>query len=127
MSWSCDHVHFRASDMNETVEYYQKNFDAVKEYSRESGGSTSVGLDIGGLKLIISSAAEGKSLKPGSTDPQFGLEHFGLVCENLEQEIAKLKSKGVEFTMELTEVRPGTKISFVKAPDEVLIELLQRD
>jgi lactoylglutathione lyase len=40
--------------------------------------------------------------------------------------VAELKAKGVSFTMEPTEIRPGTKIAFLTAPENVSIELLQR-
>ena len=38
-----------------------------------------------------------------------------------------LKSKGVEFTREPTTVRPGTRVAFLRAPQGVSIELLDRD
>lgn len=127
MGWSCDHVHLKASNLNETVDFYQKNFGAVQENTREVGGSKLVGLDIGGLKVLVSSKKPDEDPIPGSAEMQYGLIHFGLLCDNLEQELATLKGNGVEVTMELTEIWPGLKIAYIKAPDETLIELLQRD
>ncbi|NQU12610.1 MAG: VOC family protein [Desulfobacteraceae bacterium] len=126
MSWSYDHVHLKASDLNETVDFYHKNFNAEQKFSREFKGMTIIGMDINGMTLLISGAIEGENPKPGSADPQFGIIHFGLRCDNLEQKIAELKNNGVEFTMDLTDIDGSTKIAFIKAPDEVLIELLQR-
>ena len=40
---------------------------------------------------------------------------------------AELKAKGVEFTREPTTVRPGTRVCFIKAPEGVSIELLDRN
>ena len=37
----------------------------------------------------------------------------------------ELKVKGGEFRDEIREVRPGVKISFLWAPENVLIELLE--
>lgn len=39
---------------------------------------------------------------------------------------ADLKKKGVEFTREPTTVRPGVRICFIRAPEGVSIELLDR-
>lgn len=126
MSWSYDHIHLKASNLDESISFYQKNFNAEQKFSRELRGMSIVGMDINGMTLLISDAAEGENPKPGSADPQFGLIHFGLRCDNLEQKIAELKNNGVEFTMDLTDIGGGTKIAFIKAPDEILIELLQR-
>ena len=126
MSWSYDHIHLKASNLDESISFYEKNFNAEKKFSRELRGMSLVGMDINGMTLLISDTAEGENPKPGSADPQFGLIHFGLLCDNLEQKIEELKNNGVEFTMDLTDIGGGTKIAFIKAPDEVLIELLQR-
>jgi catechol 2,3-dioxygenase-like lactoylglutathione lyase family enzyme len=126
MSWSYDHVHLKASDPEETVRFYQDNFNAEKKFTREVRGMSIIGMDINGMLLLISGAGEGEDPKPGSADPQFGIIHFGLRCDDLEQKAAELKNNGVEFTLDLTDIGGGTKIAFIKAPDEVLIELLQR-
>ena len=55
-----------------------------------------------------------------------GLDHFGLTTDDLEGAVKELKAKGVAFTMEPREIRPGTKIAFITAPQNVSIELLQR-
>ena len=60
------------------------------------------------------------------SSPYQGLDHFGLCTDNLDAAVAELKGKGVVFTMEPKEIRPGTKIAFITAPQNVSIELLQR-
>jgi lactoylglutathione lyase len=126
MSWSLDHVHLKSANVNETVSFYQKHFGAEKKFSRDGGEVPFVGMDINGMSLLISGIPESDNPIPGTSDPQFGLVHFGLRCDDLEQKIGELKRNGIEFTMELTEVAGGTKMAFMKAPDEVLIELMQR-
>jgi predicted enzyme related to lactoylglutathione lyase len=126
MTWSYDHVHLKASDLDQTIGFYENHFGAKKKFSMELKGMTIAGLDINGMMVLVSDSPESENPKAGSADPQFGLIHFGLGCKDLESEAAKLKSSGVEFTMDVTEIGGGTKIAFVKAPDEVLIELLQR-
>ena len=39
---------------------------------------------------------------------------------------ADLKKKGVEFTREPTTMRPGVRVCFIRAPEGVSIELLDR-
>ena len=51
------------------------------------------------------------------------MDHLALETENLEAAVDDLKAKGVEFTEEIKVVRPGLR---VVAPDNVLIELLEK-
>jgi len=46
--------------------------------------------------------------------------------EHFTDKVADLKKKGVEFTREPTTVRPGTRVCFIKAPEGVSIEVLER-
>ena len=50
-------------------------------------------------------------------------EIFG-ICDRV---VAELKKMGVEFTREPTTVRPGVRICFIRGPEGVSIELLDRD
>ena len=54
-----------------------------------------------------------------------GLEHFGIRTDNLAAAVADLNAKGVQFRCETREIRPGVKISFLGAPENVLVELLE--
>ena len=40
---------------------------------------------------------------------------------------AEIKAKGVEFTTEPTTIRPGVRICFIRGPQGISIELLERD
>ena len=40
---------------------------------------------------------------------------------------AGIKAKGVEFTKEPTTIRPGVRICFLRGPQGISIELLERD
>jgi catechol 2,3-dioxygenase-like lactoylglutathione lyase family enzyme len=71
--------------------------------------------------------AAGDGVNPPPTTPYQGLDHFGLVVSGIDAIVADLKSKGVEFTREPTTVRPGTRVAFLRAPQGVSIELLDRD
>jgi catechol 2,3-dioxygenase-like lactoylglutathione lyase family enzyme len=65
-------------------------------------------------------------VNPAPTTPYQGLDHFGLSVSNIDAIAADLKAKGVEFTREPTTVRPGVRICFLRGPEGVSIELLDR-
>ena len=55
-----------------------------------------------------------------------GLDHFGLRVDDMDEAVAELKRRGAQFTLEPRTIRPGVRIAFVQAPDNVRIELLER-
>ena len=59
--------------------------------------------------------------------PYLGLDHIGLRVEGIDTVVAELKQKGAEFTVEPKTIRPGVRIAFLRGPQNVLIELLDRN
>lgn len=111
-----DHIHVMSQNPLETAEFYEEVFGARRVSTVEfDNGRVMVNLDLSGTKILVS--------RPGDDSAQTGLDHFGLGTDNLEAAVGELKAKGVEFTQDVTEVRPGFKISFLLAPQKVSIEL----
>lgn len=123
-TYTYDHIHLRSRDPMETARYYNRVFDAEILESVQSDGQPRVDLDINGLTIYIARADAHQP--PGPVDPHLGLDHFGLRVDNLDEAAAQLKERGAEFSTEPRELRPGLKIAFVRAPDDVRIELLER-
>ena len=125
-SYSYDHIHLVSPDAVKTAEFYEKMFNAKRINVRGAGkGLISVELSLNGSRLLIKTGNVKKDTELGSSDPTHGLEHFGIRCDDLETAVMELKVKGGEFRDEIREVRPGVKISFLWAPENVLIELLE--
>ena len=59
--------------------------------------------------------------------PCQGLDHFGLTVKDIDAVAAEIKAKGVEFTKEPITIRPGVRICFIRGPQGISIELLERD
>jgi catechol 2,3-dioxygenase-like lactoylglutathione lyase family enzyme len=89
-------------------------------------GSTRIDLKIGGANVFIAPVTAGDGVNPAPTTPYRGLDHFGLTVTGIDEVAAELKAKGVEFTREPTTVRPGVRVCFIRAPEGVSIELLER-
>ena len=90
-------------------------------------GKPRIDLKIGGANVFVAAVTAGDGVNPPPTTPYQGLDHFGLTVSGIDAIVADLKSKGVEFTREPTTVRPGTRVAFLRAPQGVSIELLDRD
>ena len=89
-------------------------------------GKPRIDLKLGGANIFIAPVAAGDGVNAAPTIPYRGLDHFGLAVSGIDAIAADLKKKGVEFTKEPTTVRPGVRICFIRAPEGVSIELLDR-
>lgn len=109
-----------------TAQYYEKMFGAKIIESIQSDGKPRIDLDLDGLCVCIAKAQPNQEIPQAPSSPYIGLDHFGLRVNDLDQATAELKQRGAEFFSEPRDLRPGLKIAFVKAPDDVRIELVER-
>ena len=126
-NYTYDHIHIRSQDPMATALWYEKMFGAKIIESTQPDGSQRVDLDINGLTVFIMRVSEDEPTPGADTDVSLGLDHFGLRVENIDEAYSELKGKGAEFTMEPRTIRPGVTITYVVAPENVRIELFQRD
>ena len=120
-----EHIHLRSPDPAATAEWYKDKLGAEVIKSQQPDGSVRLDLDLGGQKVFIAKAQPGQAADPPSS-PYLGLDHFGLTVDDIRSAVAGLKAKGVTFTMDVTTNRPGVRIAFLTAPENVTIELIQR-
>ncbi|OLD37580.1 MAG: hypothetical protein AUI57_10370 [Candidatus Rokubacteria bacterium 13_1_40CM_2_68_8] len=121
-----DHMHLRSRDVKKTADYYHRVFDATILESIQSDGRPRTDLDLNGLTIFIAPVSPEAAIPSAPTEPYVGLDHFGLRVENMDEAVAELKRRGARFTLEPRTIRPGVRIAFVEAPDNVRIELLER-
>lgn len=123
---SFDHIHLRSPDPDATARWFEEMLGA--EILRSApDGQPRIDLKLGGLDIFIAPvAANDASIGAPPRTPHQGLDHFGFAVPDLDAAAAALKAKGVEFTMEPTQARTGLRIAFVRGPQGISIELLQR-
>jgi lactoylglutathione lyase len=120
-----DHVHLRSPDAEETARWYERMFGAEIVRSVQSDGKPRLDLKLGGVAVFIAQVAPDKVGQPPEP-PYLGLEHIGLRVAGIDKAVAELKQKGAEFTVEPRTIRPGVRIAFLRGPQNVHIELLDR-
>jgi len=125
-SYRYDHMHVRSRDVRKTAEWYRDVFDAEIVESIQSDGKPRTDLDLNGLTIFIAAVPAEATTPPAPGEPYVGLDHFGLRVENMDEAVTELKRRGATFTLEPRTIRPGVRIAFVQAPDNVRIELLER-
>ena len=122
-----DHVHLRSPNPDETAAYYERMFGAKIIKSVMSNGIERTDMNLGGVMVFIAQVSEAADLADKPEGSFVGLDHLGLRVRNIDRVCDELKTKGAEFTVEPKTIRPGVRIAFVRGPQDVLIEILDRD
>jgi len=99
----------------------------LNQWEEVQQGKPRIDLKLGGANIFIAPVEAGVGINAPPVTPYRGLDHFGLLVSGIDAIAADLKKKGVEFTREPTTVRPGVRVCFLRGPEGVSIELLDRD
>jgi catechol 2,3-dioxygenase-like lactoylglutathione lyase family enzyme len=125
-TFTWDHIHLRTPDPEGTAQWFERMFGAEVIRSMQQG-KPRIDIKLGGAMIFTAQVNPGDGVKPAPTTPYQGLDHFGLAVSGIDAIAADLKKKGVEFTQEPHSPRPGIKICFLRGPQGISIELLDRD
>src|SRR5947209_19827592 len=125
-TYTWDHVHLRSPDPEATAQWFERVLGAEVIRSMQQG-KTRIDLKLGGVNIFIAPVTAGDGVNPAPTTPYQGLDHFGLSVSGIDAVVAELRAKGAVFTREPTTVRPGVRVAFLRAPEGVSIELLDRN
>ncbi len=129
MAFRINHIHLKAPDPRKTAEWYTKafNFKIVSDETRVFGDRfircTS---EDGGMAVNISGARTKETLGPGDASAHHGLEHFGFDTEDIEADIRRLEGLGARLLEGPIQNPNGPRIAFLRAPDDVRVELVER-
>jgi catechol 2,3-dioxygenase-like lactoylglutathione lyase family enzyme len=125
-NYKWDHIHLRSPDPEATAAWFARMLGAEVIRSTVEG-KPRIDLKLGGADVFIMPVAPGDAVNPAPVTPYQGLDHFGLTVSGIDAVAAELKAKGAEFTMDVQTIRPGLRICFLRGPQGVSIELLERD
>jgi lactoylglutathione lyase len=117
-----DHVHLRSPDPEATAAWLADVLGG--EIVRGPGR---IDVKLGGASIFIAQVEPGDSVHAAPPHPHEGLDHIGLAVKDIDAVAAEIKAKGVEFTREPTTIRPGVRICFIRGPQGLSVELLERD
>ena len=126
-TYTYDHIHVRTKDPEGMAGFFETMFGAKVLRLIQSDGVPRVDLDVNGLAIFIASVPPEEHIDLSPRDPHLGLDHFGFRVDDIDGAVEDLRGKGAEIYVEPRTIRPGVRIAFVRGPDDVRIELLQRD
>lgn len=118
-----DHIHLRSKSVETAAKFYETVFDAERMVEYPDGGR--IDIRLAGLKVIITAAS-------GEMDGAHGfaeapLDHMAFEVKDLTTLANTLESMDVVFVQGIRNPKPGILTAFILGPDNVKIELIQRD
>ncbi|MBY4866365.1 VOC family protein [Burkholderia multivorans] len=116
-----DHLQLCSADAEATATWFARCLNA--EIVRRPGR---VDLRIGTVNLFITALPDACSPEARNGARMQGIDHFGVLVEDLDAAYAHLVEHGAEIVQPVTGIRAGVRGCFVRAPGEILVEVLER-
>lgn len=104
------------------AQWYVDMFGARLLPERDVRGALFAPVEIGGVTINISNPRPEEVDRMGEGDAQlhYGLEHIGIYTDDLDADLERIKEQGLRI------FERGETMAFVEGPENVRIELMQR-
>ncbi len=127
MEFAYDHLHLISEDVESAVRFYKDVFGAQETGRVDIMGAPGIFMRLGDMNLFIRGTRQGEEYPSGGRPTGHGIDHFGIqVKGSLDEFCQELKGKGVTIAQEPRDFNPQVRVAFIRGPDEVMIELLNR-
>ncbi len=126
-----DHVHLRASDPDATGRFFETMFGAeVKRSIYPPGtlypGKMRVTIRFGERLVLVAPTHPDDPTAAPPPFPHYGVEHIGLTVDDVDAACAELRAKGAEVAIGPLTRDPGTRLAFIRGPDGIMVEIVQK-
>lgn len=113
---SLHHAHLMASDIDATINFWTRCFDATVVFDEDFAGARNVFLTVGGGRIHLYD-------QPPKVVGQGTVHHLGIQADDLEALVGRLRSLGIS----VTDIRrhPTADYAMAQGPDDLLIELFR--
>jgi hypothetical protein len=104
--------------------FYSSQADALRAFLRDRLGLKAT--DVGGGWLIFDAPEADLGVHPteGGDDPPSGTADISFYCDDIEQTVAELRARGVEFTQAVEDHGYGL-VTYFKVPGDFKVQLYQ--
>lgn len=130
--YKINHTHLTTDNPQRLIDFYTGVMGGkIVQEVVLTGNNKAYDIDLGGLLIRVSSTtgadtALAKEYTAAKGRYHWSLHHIAMTVDDMDEAYAELKAKGAQFVVPPTETRPGSKVAFMVAPDNVLFELIWR-
>ena len=127
-----NHTHLIGSNPEKMLDFFTRVMGGKVEREFMLGGThKSWDVNLGGLLVRISGWSNAddfleKEYSMAKGRHRYGLHHLAMVVDNMEEAYAELKANGAVFVLPPKATGPTSKVAFIVAPENLLIELIWR-
>jgi lactoylglutathione lyase len=126
-----DHVHLRCHDPDATAVFFETMFGAIAKRDIYPPGTLypgqlRVSLNLGGQKVLIAPTHPDDPMTEAPKFPYYGVEHIGLTVDDVDAACEELRAKGADIAIGPLTRSPGLRLAFVRGPEGIMVELVQR-
>ncbi|HEY3849164.1 MAG TPA: VOC family protein [Acetobacteraceae bacterium] len=126
-----DHVHLRSTDPDAMGRFFETMFGA--EVARDIyppgtlyPGQMRVSMKLGGQTVLVAPTHPHDPTGAAPRFPYYGVEHIGLTVDDVDAAVKELRAKGAEIAIGPLTRSAGLRLAFVRGPEGVMVELVQR-
>jgi len=132
VKYTNSHTHLTGANPEKLVDFYTRVMGGKIDREFLLGGSHKTwDVNLGGLLIRISDWSNADEVlkeeyAKARGRRQFGIHHLAMIVDDMELAYTELKANGAEFVLPPKATGPTSKVAFVVAPENVLIELIER-
>src|SRR5208337_1841523 len=89
-------------------------------------GKPRVYVKLGGQTVLIAPSHHDEPTASAPRFPYYGIEHIGLTVDDIDAAVADLRAKGAEIFVGPMDYSAGTRLAFIRGPEGVMVEIVQR-
>jgi catechol 2,3-dioxygenase-like lactoylglutathione lyase family enzyme len=89
-------------------------------------GQARISLTVGGQRVLIAPQHPHDAMTAAPPFPYYGVEHIGLTVDDVDAACVELREKGADIAIGPLTRSPGLRLAFVRGPDGVMVELVQK-
>ena len=124
-NYSYHHAHLLSRNPAEAGQFFVHMFGASTKMTTGANGQPRCDVFLAGQVLLISTAPENARDACDGPHQQLGLDHVGLLVDDMDEAVAELAGRGAQFAVEPEAIRPNVRVAFLRGPDGVSIELVE--
>ena len=124
-----DHVHLRSPDPEATARFFEQMFGGggyTNNPEIRYAKSIMDYIKLGGQTVLIAPPHHDEPTGAAPRFPYFGLEHIGLTVDDIDAAVADLRAKGADIAVGPMDYSAGTRLAFIRGPEGVFVEIVQR-
>jgi catechol 2,3-dioxygenase-like lactoylglutathione lyase family enzyme len=130
-SYDFDHVHLRSADPDAMGRFFETMFGAeVTRGTYPPGtlypGQMRVTIRFGDRKVLVAPTHPHDPTAAAPPFPYYGVEHIGLIVDDVDAACAELRAKGAEIPIGPLTRDAGTRLAFIRGPEGIMVEIVQK-